>query len=88
MQAVHVLNTVTVPMGAPEGSAADDRTAWGAVYDHPNRTVYWRSRANQNLQRLRLADAALAPGAATSHLSVQSPELPWYTDAAHAFAPL
>merc|ERR1712217_638827 len=63
MQTVHVLNTVTVPMGSQigtdsgEGEGLGDHTQWAVVYDHLNGTIYWRTEVNQNLQRLQLADA-------------------------------
>eukprot|EP00316_Scyphosphaera_apsteinii_P024077 CAMPEP_0119334188 /NCGR_PEP_ID=MMETSP1333-20130426/86781_1 /TAXON_ID=418940 /ORGANISM="Scyphosphaera apsteinii, Strain RCC1455" /LENGTH=323 /DNA_ID=CAMNT_0007344429 /DNA_START=84 /DNA_END=1055 /DNA_ORIENTATION=- len=92
MQAVHVLNTVTVPMGeqigtdSGAGEGAGDHTMWGILYDHKEKTVYWRTQYNQNLQRLRLADIDLATGATIKYLSL-SPrnELPWFNDASHSF---
>merc|ERR1712232_27811 len=52
MQAVHTLNTITVPMGdqigtdSGKGEGLGDHTQWGVVYDHKKRTIYWRSQAN------------------------------------------
>ena len=87
-QAVHVLNTVTVPMGLQIGKDAstltDHRTHWGVIYDHVNQIVYWRTDTNQNLQRLRLADAGLAKGQPRQQLLVRSAKLPWFADAAAA----
>ena len=57
MQAVHVLNTITVPMGAQMGTDSGagegqgDHTLFGVIYDHANSTMYFRSVTNQNLQR-------------------------------------
>ena len=79
MQAVHVLNTVTVPMGNQIGTdGTGDHTEYGVVYDHVNKTIYWRCTTNQNMQRLRLVDARLTTGAAKAFLALQSPKLPWY----------
>lgn len=42
---------------------------------------------NHNFQRLRLADVPLSPGSAAKFLSLGAANgLPWYNDAAHAFA--
>ncbi len=65
MQAVHVLNTVTVPMGdqwgtdsgAKSGEGKGDHTLYGVVYDHIGKTLYWRTTNNQNLQKLDLMQA-------------------------------
>lgn len=90
MQAVHVLNSVTVPMGAQQGTDSGrgegqgDHTMWGVLYDHSNATLFFRTSTNQNLQRLRLADLQLAPGAARATLALGANELPWFSDAAHA----
>ena len=65
MQAVHVLNTVTVPMGdqfgtdsgAKSGEGKGDHTLYGVVYDHLGKQLYWRTTSNQNLQKLDLMQA-------------------------------
>ncbi|OLQ01890.1 Ribonucleoside-diphosphate reductase large subunit [Symbiodinium microadriaticum] len=62
MQAVHVLNTVTVPMGLQlgtdsgkhSGEGSGDHTQWGVIYDHVQKSIYWRSSSNHNLQRSRI----------------------------------
>jgi len=93
MQAVHTLNTVTVPMGSQlgtdsgKGEGHGDHTQWAVIYDHKNLIIYWRSDANQNLQRLRLADAKLSGGMKEQKLLLESPRLPWFNDAAAAFEP-
>ena len=93
MQAVHVLNAITVPMGnqmgtdSSKGEGAGDHTKFGVVYDHLNRTIYWRTETNQNLQRLRLADADLTNSSAAAFLPFAN-SLPWFSDAASAFSPL
>jgi choloylglycine hydrolase len=93
MQAVHVLNSVTVPMGdqlgtdSSAGEGAGDHTLFGVVYDHLNRTLYWRTHVNQNLQRLRLADARLNNASAAAFLPFDNQQLPWFSDAASAFFP-
>ena len=86
-QAVQVLNTVTVPMGSQPGKdmstpPEDHRTEFAVIYDHKNVALYWRSVTNPSLARLRLVDAHLAPGDAQKVLLVQSPALPWFSDAA------
>jgi len=92
MQAVHVLNTITVPMGnqigtdSGTGEGRGDHTQWGVVYDHKRKIMYWRSQANQNMQRLRLADAEIAIGMKERYLAVESPRLPWYNDASLDFS--
>jgi penicillin V acylase-like amidase (Ntn superfamily) len=65
MQAVHVLNTITVPMGnqfgtdsgAKSGEGSGDHTLYGVVYDHLGKKLYWRTTNNQNLQKLDLLEA-------------------------------
>jgi penicillin V acylase-like amidase (Ntn superfamily) len=82
-QAVAVLNVVTVPMGAQMGKDnAEDQTRWGAVWDHRNATVYWRTNVNPSLQRLRLRDAGVHEGGAMRVVDVSAPTLPWFSDAA------
>lgn len=87
MQAVHVLNTITVPMGnqigtdSGTGEGLGDHTQWGVIYDHKQKIMYWRSQANQNIQRIRLADAGISTGMKERYLAVESPRLPWYSDA-------
>mmetsp|Transcript_35311 Transcript_35311/g.75242 ORF Transcript_35311/g.75242 Transcript_35311/m.75242 type:complete len:348 (+) Transcript_35311:164-1207(+) len=94
-QTVHVLNTITVPMGDQMGTDSGkgsgegngDHTQWGVVYDHTNPTVYWRSFANQNFQRLQLKDLSLTKGSQKKYLAMASPSLPWFADAASALEP-
>jgi len=68
MQTVHVLNTVTVPMGSQlgtdsgPGEGLGDHTQYAVIYDSKNQTIFWRTEVNQNLQRLRLQDAGLENG--------------------------
>jgi penicillin V acylase-like amidase (Ntn superfamily) len=90
MQALHVLNSVTVPMGqqlgtdSSAGEGAGDHTMWASVMDHKKRTIYWRTQTNQNLQRLALADARLEPGAPEGAIHFGKNDLPWFHDAASA----
>lgn len=92
MQAVHVLNTITVPMGAQMGTDSGagegqgDHTQFGIVYDHLNSTMYFRSQTNQNLQRLALKELSLQQGAQQQYLPVEN-SLPWFVDAAPALKP-
>jgi penicillin V acylase-like amidase (Ntn superfamily) len=89
--ALHVLNTITVPMGLQMGTdsgygeGAADHTHYGHVYDHKNAILYWRTQSNLQLQRVRLADLRLLAGAPPMALSLFN-SLPWFHDAAHAFA--
>ena len=90
MQALHVLNSVTVPMGqqmgtdSSAGEGAGDHTLWASLMDHKNQVIYWRTQTNQNLQRLALADARLEPGAPEGSLHFSKNDLPWFNDAASA----
>lgn len=89
MQAVHVMNSISVPLGAigtdsGKGEGDDDRTHFGVVYDHKNAAVYWRAEHNQNLQRLMLTDAQLAEGSPPKFVLLRSPKLPFFHDAAAA----
>jgi len=94
MNAAALLDSVTVPPGAQPGTdtgagggegAAGDHTHYGILYDHADATLYWRTRHNHNLQRLRLADARLSAGEAPRHLPLNADNgLPWYSDAAGA----
>ena len=90
-QALHVLNTVTVPMGLQMGTDSGfgegeaDHTHYGHLYDHKQSVLYWRHETNLQLQRARLADLDLAEGAAPRSLSYRAPALPWFNDAAKAF---
>lgn len=93
-QTVHVLNTITVPFadiigtdsGNHSGEGSSDHTQWAVVYDHKTPTVYFRSVANQNFQRLRLSDLHL-DGGPKKALQVTSPRLPWFSDAAALLQP-
>jgi penicillin V acylase-like amidase (Ntn superfamily) len=91
-QAVHVLNSVTVPPGkqmgtdSSKGEGKSDHTMFGVVYDHKQAIVYWRTESNQNLQRLRLVDAHLSLGSPPGSLAFGygKNELPFFNDAASA----
>lgn len=95
-QAVHVLNTVTVPMGDQygtdsgkgSGEGSGDHTLWAAIYDHNSSSpvLYWRTAQNQNLQRLRLSDVNLTLGAPELALPVVN-SLPWFNDARASLKP-
>jgi len=88
MQTVHVLNTITVPMGSQmatdsggKDGVATDHTKYGVIYDSKNQIIYWRTQVNQNLQRLRLEDAGLEKGGQKQVIAALSPKLPWFNDA-------
>merc|ERR1711924_51115 len=93
MQTVHVLNTVTVPMGSQigtdsgKGGGLGDHTRYAVIYDSKKRIIYWRTQVNQNLQRLRLEDAALEKGGQEQVIAAQSPQLPWFSDASSSLSP-
>lgn len=93
MQTVHVLNTVTVPMGSQigtdsgKGEGAGDHTQYAIIYDSKNKIIYWRTQVNQNLQRLRLEDAGLEKGGQEQVMNTQSPQLPWFNDASGSLSP-
>jgi len=92
-QAIHVLNSITVPMGeqmgtdSGSGEGEADHTHYGHVYDHKQAILYWRHQSNQQLQRLQLSDVDLSHGAGVRSLSynVSANKLPWFSDASHAF---
>lgn len=97
-QAVHVMNTVTVPMGDSQiGTDSNlnkfhDHTLYGVVYDHLDAKVYWRTYKNQNLQLLDLNRALSTlqqenkKKPSTLVFPVIADELPWYNDATPLFA--
>jgi len=88
MQAAHTLNVVTVPMGQQMGTDGDgDHTQFGAVYDHKNRIIYWRTEVNHNFQRLRLEDAKVGVDGTQRYLAIYSEKLPWFNDAADQLGP-
>jgi penicillin V acylase-like amidase (Ntn superfamily) len=93
-QAVHVLNTVTVPVGALKGTDSGpgegqgDHTLWAVIYDHRNASIYFRHEQNQNLQRVRLADLHLEKGAPSVSLPISRKNaLPYFGDATSSFKP-
>jgi len=86
--ALHVLNTITVPMGAQMGTDSGfgeglgDHTHYGHIYDHKNKVLYWRHESNLQLERVRLADVLSSP---TPLGLPMINDLPFFNDAAHAF---
>jgi penicillin V acylase-like amidase (Ntn superfamily) len=96
MDAVHLLNSVTIPHGdqigtdSGAGEGANDHTVFGLVYDHVGEegegpVVYFRSYANQSLQRIRLKDVGLdVVGGATKYMPVVNGG-DWFVDAAKGF---
>ncbi|CAK0890117.1 unnamed protein product [Prorocentrum cordatum] len=93
MQTVHVLNTVTVPMGSQRGTDSGkgeglgDHTQYAVIYDSKKRIVYWRTQVNQNLQRLRLEDAGLEKGGQEQVIVAGSLQLPWFNDVSKTLTP-
>lgn len=93
MQAVHVINSVSVPPGrqfgtdSGAGEGSGDHTLWAVIYDHAvPPTLYWRTTPNQSLQRLRLADIDISKGAVELFLPLAT-QLPWFNDASASFKP-
>lgn len=86
--ALHVLNTITVPMGEQMGTDSGigegqgDHTHYAHIYDHKNKVLYWRHQGNLQLERVRLADVLSSP--TPLGLSMNN-DLPFFNDAAHAF---
>ena len=89
--ALHVLNTITVPMGAQMGTDSGfgegqaDHTHYAHVYDHKNSVLYWRTQSNQQLQRVRLSDVLRNSSPPFSLPLIN--DLPFFNDAAKAFGP-
>ena len=86
--AVTVMNTVTVPSGQQIGTDATcdacyggGGTAFGIIYDHRQRLVYWRTAGNPSMQRLRLQDV---PQHEPVFLPLLKSDLPFFSNAAHA----
>eukprot|EP00468_Gymnochlora_sp_CCMP2014_P003536 CAMPEP_0167750252 /NCGR_PEP_ID=MMETSP0110_2-20121227/5883_1 /TAXON_ID=629695 /ORGANISM="Gymnochlora sp., Strain CCMP2014" /LENGTH=310 /DNA_ID=CAMNT_0007635543 /DNA_START=62 /DNA_END=991 /DNA_ORIENTATION=+ len=93
MQAVHVLNSITLPMGTQMGTDADGKsseaggteyTLYGVIYDHKGKVLYYRTPGNQSLQRIRINDFDLSKGAKELKLHSES-DLEWYVDVNAAF---
>jgi choloylglycine hydrolase len=60
-QAVHILNTIQTPWGAPGTDSAKpasignfDHTTWSVVRDHQNKILYFRTVTNQQLHAVDL----------------------------------
>lgn len=94
MQAVHVLNSVTVPMGDQFGtdtgkssgeSDSGDHTQWALIYDHDNTEIYWREMSNQNWRKASLKKADLAKGSPSITLKLDANDSPWYQDETSTF---
>ncbi|GMI10016.1 hypothetical protein TrVE_jg4384 [Triparma verrucosa] len=91
MNAVHLLNSVTIPPGlimgtdSGEGEGEGDHTIFGMVYDHTENVVYYRSYDNQSLQRVRLSDLGLDEiGGAKKFLPIVNDQK-WFIDSARSF---
>lgn len=99
MQAVHIMNTVTLPIGTHQyGTDAGDSsglfqgkdveyTLYGVIYDHLNKILYWRTSVNQSLQRLRISDLNLSEGSKTHSIHSEN-KLEWFIDMSKAFNPI
>ena len=92
LNAVHLLNSVTIPPGtiagtdSGDGEGEGDHTIFGVVYDHTALTLYFRSYMNQSLQRVQLKDLAnlQAPGAHKLYLPICN-DNDWFVDAGSTF---
>ena len=86
--ALHVLNTITVPMGLQMGTDSGfgegqaDHTHFAHIYDHKGAILYWRHQTNLQLERVRLADVLGSPTPLT--LPMYN-DLPFFHDAADKF---
>ena len=92
LNAVHLLNSVTIPPGSQygtdsgDGEGEGDHTIFGVVYDHTAMTMYLRSYENQSLQRISFDQLALqTPGAEKMYLPVVNSNA-WFIDAADSFS--
>jgi len=89
-QALHVLNSVTVPMGQQMGTDSGfgeglaDHTHWGHIYDHKAATLFWRTQHNLQLQRFVVSEATVGPATVAKSLMYNN-SLPWFNDASDAF---
>ena len=70
-----------------KGEGLFDHTLFGVIYDSTNQIIYWRTQANQNLQRLRLEDAGLENDGQEQVMAAQSPKLPWFNDVSAYLSP-
>jgi len=86
--ALHVLNTITVPPGEQLGTdsgfgeGAADHTHYGHIYDHKGKTLYWRHVSNLQLERVRLSDVLGSP---TPMALSMTNALPFFNDASASF---
>ena len=98
-QALHLLDSVTVPPGkqpgtdSGQGEGMGDHTVFSLVYDHSpgNSTLYWRSASDHSLQRAQLKDLGVVastggPNSTTTRRLPISNSLPWFTDASGDFS--
>ena len=86
--ALHVLNTITVPMGLQMGTDSGfgegnaDHTHYGHIYDHKNKILYWRHESNLQLERVKLTD--VLKNDQPLSLPMYN-DLPFFNDASHKF---
>merc|ERR1712147_569887 len=65
--ALHVLNSITVPMGQQMGTDSGfgeglaDHTHWAHIYDRKAAILYWRTQYNLQLQRFVVSEATVGP---------------------------
>ena len=66
---------------AAYGEGQADHTHYAHIYDHKQRVLYWRHQSNLQLERVKLADVLQSEKSLPMFNT-----LPFYQDAAHAFA--
>ena len=69
--------------GGKSGEGSGDHTLYGVIYDHLTKVLYWRTSANQNLQRLDLMQALTKQEKLV--LPAVKNDLPWFNDATTEF---
>uniref|UniRef100_A0A7S3NMN0 Choloylglycine hydrolase/NAAA C-terminal domain-containing protein n=1 Tax=Aureoumbra lagunensis TaxID=44058 RepID=A0A7S3NMN0_9STRA len=97
-QAIHVLNSITVPMGnqygteSGKGEGAGDHTLYATIYDRLNLILYFRTERNQNFQKIDLPSLLQRAESLHSRETLTMPivsndysTFPFYNDVTSAF---
>ena len=64
--ALHLLNTVDIPLGdVQETNKSTDYTQWVVVKDLTNKSLYFRSYEDPNVYQVDMSELDLSPGAPT-----------------------
>lgn len=93
MDAVHLLNSVTVPRGeqygtdSGAGEGSGDHTVFGLVYDHDNASIYWRSYDNQQLKKIDLRGSLNLDvvGGEKKYSSIVNSDLTYFDEVTNTF---